>query len=277
MKNRTHTIVLSLFIISHLGFSQEKEASLLERLECNTTGITSFINVPVPLNARRLYDKAPLTEPGFNSGYHDSLVVKEGKAKNTKPKKSPIPIETMFGTKKINYLSIVNLPLGAHSPFGYFGVMTISAPYHTNDGNNEFVFSNALTYKLSNTLFATGGLQYHFLKGIVPYSGFQFLSANPRWLFVISPGIAFLPNTSFQSVGIVEYKPKLSNKLRLYTRFQGIYNFKVNNGQHERSLVYIRTGLTLKGTSLGFGFNWDFYGSTKTKHENLGIFIHRLF
>ncbi len=127
--------------------------------------------------------------------------------------------------------------------------MTLSIPYQNNDGFNELVFSNAITYRLNNKLFVTSGLQYHFLKGIVPYSGFQFLSANPKWLFVISPSIAFLPNTSFQSVFIAEYKPKLSKKLRLYTRFQGIYNFNLENSIHERSLVYLRTGLTLKKTS----------------------------
>lgn len=199
------------------------------------------------------------------------------KLKNRETKKSPIPIETMFGNEKINYLSIVNFRLGENSRFGYFGVMTLSIPYQNNDGFNELVFSNAITYRLNNKLFATSGLQYHFLKGIVPYSGIQFLSANPKWLFVISPSIAFLPNTSFQSVGIIEYKPKLSKKLRLYTRLQGIYNINLENNLHERSLVYLRTGLTLKKTSFGFGFNLDFYGSNKKENQNLGIFIHRIF
>jgi len=232
MKNKIKIILLTLFIISQLGFSQEKE-------------------IPSSL---------------------EDIILKNGETK-----KSPIPMETMFGNEKINYLSIVNFRLGERSRFGYFGVMTLSIPYQNNDGFNELVFSNAITYRLNNKLFVTSGLQYHFLKGIVPYSGFQFLSANPKWLFVISPSIAFLPNTSFQSVFIAEYKPKLSKKLRLYTRFQGIYNFNLENSIHERSLVYLRTGLTLKKTSLGIGFNLDFYGSSKAKHQNLGIFIHRLF
>ncbi len=198
-------------------------------------------------------------------------------AKNPKSLKSPIPIETMFGHEKINYLSIFNFRLGEKSRLGYFGVLTISSPYHSNNGSNEFVFSNAITYKLKNNIYATSGLQYHFLKGIVPYTGLQILSANPKWLLVMSPSIAFLPKASFQSVGILEYKPKLSKKLRIYTRFQGIYNFNLENGLHERSLIYLRTGLTFKKMSLGLGFNLDFYGPNKTQHQNLGIFIHRLF
>ena len=54
--------------------------------------------------------------------------------KNSETKKSPIPIETMFGNEKINYLSIVNFRLGENSRFGYFGVMTLSILYKNNDG-----------------------------------------------------------------------------------------------------------------------------------------------
>lgn len=189
---------------------------------------------------------------------------------------SPIPIETMFGNKKVNYLSILNVRFREDSRFSYFGVMTISTPYHDENGYNELVFSNAITYRLKTKLFVTSGLQYHFLKGIVPYFGLQYLFANPKWLFVLSPSIALLPNTAFQSVSILEYKPKLSKKLRLYTRFQGIYNFNLENGLHERSLVYLRTGLTIKRTSLGFGFNLDFYSPSISKQQNLGIFLHHL-
>lgn len=197
--------------------------------------------------------------------------------KNTGSLKSPIPIETMFGNDKINYLSILNFRLGEQDRFGYFGVTTLSTPYNKDNGTNEFVFSNAITYKLRNNIYVTSGLQYHFLKGIVPYSGLQFLSANPKWLLVMSTNIGLWPKTGFQSVGILEYKPVLSEKLRLYTRFQGVYNFNLDNGFHERSLIYLRTGLTFKRTSLGLGYNLDFYGTNKTRYQNIGLFIHRLF
>ncbi len=197
--------------------------------------------------------------------------------KNTESPKSPIPIETMFGNDKVNYLSILNFRLGKHDRFGYFGVTTLSTPYDRDNGSNEFIFSNAITYKLRSNIYITSGLQYHFLKGIVPYSGLQFLSANPKWLLVMSTNIGLWPKTGFQSVGILEYKPLLSKKLRLYTRFQGVYNFNLENGFHERSLIYLRTGLTFKRTSLGLGYNLDFYGTSNTRQQNIGLFIHRLF
>lgn len=192
------------------------------------------------------------------------------------PKPISFPIETMFGNRKVNYLSILNARLGNSSKLAYFSVITVAVPYDTSNAPNELVLSNSLTYKLTNKLFATGGLQYHFLKGVAPTAGFQLFSGNPKWLIVISPSVAFAKNTSLQNVGIVEFKPKLSSSLKLYSRLQGIYNINLQSSLHERSLVYLRTGITLKNTSLGFGFNMDFYGPQKTKQENFGIFIHHL-
>lgn len=217
---------------------------------------------------------------GFSQQKQDTLVLafsKNSTAPSVKKQKaSSIPVETMLSNRKVNYLSILNFSLGKNNNFGYFSVITIATPYDHNNAPNELILSSALTYKLTDKLFTAGGLQYHFLKGIVPYAGLQFFTANPKWLFVLSPSIAFAANTSLQNIGIVEFKPRITNSLKLYTRAQGIYNVNLDNSLHERSLLYLRTGLTLQKTSLGFGFNTDFYGPSKIRQENFGIFIHHL-
>jgi hypothetical protein len=217
---------------------------------------------------------------GFSQQERDTIKVSFHENRNIqiekRPRISSIPIETMLGNRNVNYLSILNARIGNSNTLGYFSVITIATPYDEANGLNELVFSNALTYKLTNKLFITGGLQYHFLKGVAPTSGFQFFSANPKWLFVVSSNIAFARNSSFQNVGIVEFKPKLTNFLKLYTRLQGIYNMKLQNSLHERSLLYLRTGLTFQQTSVGLGFNIDFYGASKTRRENFGLFVHHL-
>lgn len=193
-----------------------------------------------------------------------------------KPRTSSIPIETMVGHRNVNYLSILNASLGNSNKLGYFSVITIVTPYENTNSLNELVFSNALTYKLADKLFATGGLQFHFRKGVAPTSGFQFFSANPKWLFVVSSSIAFTANPSSQNVGILEFKPRINHSLKLYTRIQGIYNINLHNRTHERSLLYLRKGLTFNKTSFGFGFNLDFYGASKTLQKNFGLFIHHV-
>ena len=217
---------------------------------------------------------------GFSQKKQDSTLEQSLKNRTTglvkNSKSSSIPIETMFGNRRINYLSILNIPVESSRKFSYFSIISVASPYDQTYAPNELIISNALTFKLIDKLFATGGLQYHFLNGIVPISGFQFLSKNAKWLYVLNSSIAFARDIRLQNVGIVEFKPRLSDLLKLYTRLQGIYNLKLKNRLHERSLVYLRTGLTIQKTSLGVGYNLDFYGPNKTIQENFGIFIHHL-
>ncbi len=194
-----------------------------------------------------------------------------------KTNRPPIPIEVMFGNEEIYFLGILNLPFEKGTKLGYFGVASALVPYENARSNNEIVISNSLTYSLSQKWYATAGLQFHYSKGAVPFTGFQFFSANPKWLFLFSPNLQLAPTINFETVGIVEYKPKLSKGLRLYSRFQGIYNQNLDDGAHERSLLYLRAGISLKRTSFGVGLNIDIYGPERQSEQNYGIFINHLF
>ncbi len=195
----------------------------------------------------------------------------------TAVKKPPIPIEVMFGNEEIYALAILNLPIDKKGKFGYFGVTSALVPYENERSNNELVISNSLTYNFSQKWFATAGLQFHYSKGAVPFTGLQFFSANPKWLFLFSPNLQLAPSINFETVGIVEYKPMLSKNVGLYSRFQGIYNQNLDDGAHERSLLYLRAGVALGKTSFGFGVNIDFYGLERAQEENYGLFINHVF
>ena len=191
--------------------------------------------------------------------------------------KSPIPVEIMFGNEEIYYLTILNLPFEKNSRFGYFGVGSALVPYENGRGNNEIVISNALTYRFVPKMYATTGLQIHYAKGAVPFAGLQFFSANPTWLVLFNPVFQIAPTINFETVGVIEYKPMLLKSLRLYTRLQGIYNQNLDDGIHERSLLYLRIGVSVGKTSFGIGLNNDFYGANKRSEHNHGIFINHLF
>lgn len=204
------------------------------------------------------------------------LITIKVEAQEAEKERAPIPMEIFFGHEKINYLAIMNFSFG-DSKFGYFGVSSVLLPYENEEANNEFVMNNVLTYNFSGKFYATGGAQFHYAKGVVPTAGLQFFSANPKWLFLLSPNLQFAPDTNVETVGIMEYKPKLSPNLGLYTRLQGIYNHNLKNGLHDRSLLYLRLGLTKNRTRFGLGFNLDFYGPNRAREENFGLFIQHLF
>ncbi len=192
-------------------------------------------------------------------------------------KRAPLPIEIMFGNDKVNYLSILDLQFNEKSKFGYFGVVSALLPYQNEDASNQIVINNLLTYNFKGNFYATAGLQYHYAKGLIPVAGFQYFRASPKWLFLFNPGLQFTENTNFEGVGIIEYKPKISDKFRLYTRLQGLYNYNFNTSTHDRSFVYVRGGITINKLSFGVGLNLDYYTSLRKREENLGIFIQHLF
>ncbi len=103
------------------------------------------------------------------------------------------------------------------------------------------------------------------------------IGGSPTWLVVFNTNLQLEPTTNFEGVGVVEYKPIISKKLRLYSRLQVLYNQNLNKGNHERSFVYLRLGVTRKKSSFGLGLNFDFYGANTMREEGYGVFINRLF
>ncbi|WP_210196780.1 hypothetical protein [Aquimarina sp. U1-2] len=198
-------------------------------------------------------------------------------AQTQESNRAPIPIEVMFGSEKMNYLAILNLRFSEASKFGYFGVASVLAPYDNDDGSNELVLTNLLTYNVSKKFQAVGGVQYHYAKGVLPAAGAQFFSASPTWLFLFSSTLQFASNTNIENVGIIEYKPRLSEGLRLYSRLQGLYNQNLSDDLHDRSLFYVRAGISIGKTSFGLGANLDFYRASRAREESFGIFINHLF
>lgn len=190
--------------------------------------------------------------------------------------KPPIPVELMFGNEELYYLTILNLPF-EKSRFGYFGVASALVPYDTESANNEIVINNALTYRFVPKMYATMGLQFHYAKGAVPFIGFQVFSASPTWLVLFNPVFQLAPTVNLETVGVLEYKPLLSKGLRFYSRLQGIYNKNLDDGIHERSLIYVRAGFSVGKMSFGVGLNIDFYDDERRSERNYGVFINHLF
>lgn len=227
--------------------------------------------------ARVVYRSRPLKLVGYLMLLLNLTIANLNAQSPTDNEMPPIPIEIMFSANEINSLTILNRPFGGASKFGYFGVVSVKIPYQREDGNNEIVLTNSLTYSLSKEVFALGGLQFHYAKGIVPYVGFQYFKASPTLLILINPNFQLEPTINLEGVGVVEYKPAISKKISLYTRFQALYNQNFDTGEHERSFLYFRLGITRKKSSFGLGINVDFYGAETRQEEDYGIFINRIF
>jgi hypothetical protein len=187
--------------------------------------------------------------------------------------KAPLPVEVMAGNNRANLLIIINRPIDAAGKFNFFNVTVGAADYQNTPSETEIVLNNSITYALGKGFSAASGLQWHYKLGFVPTVGFQFLKASPDYLIVIFPTYNFRPGPALETVALAEFKPKLSDKIRLYTRLQGLIVQDLKNDVHARSGISLRAGLTFDKFTIGLGSNFDAYGPKKLEKSNHGLFF----
>jgi hypothetical protein len=187
--------------------------------------------------------------------------------------KAPLPVEVMAGNNRANLLIIINRPIDAAGKFNFFNVTVGAADYQNTPSETEMIINNSITYGLGKGFSAASGLQWHYKLGFVPTVGFQFLKASPDYLIVVFPTLNFKPGHAFETVALAEYKPKLSEKIRLYTRLQGLLVRDIEVGTHARSGLTLRAGLTFDKFTVGLGSNFDAYGPMKFEKSNHGLFL----
>lgn len=89
----------------------------------------------------------------------------------------------------------------------------------------------------------------------------------------MSPDYIFSSDKSIALFSLLQYQPKLSEKINLYSRLQGLYNHNLNLEKHERSYAQLRLGLGIQNYSFGFATNLDYFGPDRIFIDNYGVFI----
>ena len=82
-----------------------------------------------------------------------------------------------------------------------------------------------------------------------------------------------MPWNSMEAAGLVEFKPVLSENLRLFTRIQGFYSHDLEKNERERGILNFRLGLTVKKYTVGLGSNFDYYRPSVNEIQNFGGFV----
>jgi len=184
----------------------------------------------------------------------------------------PIPVETMFGNNRIQFIGILNRPVAKDGKLSYFNLSTGMVDYSNTADQTELVIVNNLTYSLFKNIRATAGAEWHYKLGLVPQVGLQYFKANRTWLFLLNPSINFQPSRSLSTIGIVEFKPAISKAISFYSRSQVLYVHNLSEGVHARSALMLRAGLGFSKFTVGLGTNFDYYGPKKMEKDNVGLF-----
>lgn len=183
----------------------------------------------------------------------------------------PIVFETLFGNERAAMTLSLNKSIGGK--FRYNNITSTAAFYDYQKGHTELVSVNSIIYQFHPNFGVSAGTQYHFIKGFIPTAALHLSYANPTWLFVLTPYYNFMPWANLETIGIVEYKPALSDNLRLFTRLQGFYSQDFEKNERERAMMYFRLGLTLKKYTAGFAANLDYYRPAMNEIQNFGGFL----
>lgn len=184
---------------------------------------------------------------------------------------APIPFEFFVGNNRTNVQLNVNKNIA--SKFNFSNLTIAAADYENNLSETEVIMMNSIVYQFHKNINIGTGLQYHFKKGIVPNISMSFSYLNPTWTFLLIPYLDFIPKLDFEFVGVIEFKPKLTKTIRLYTRIQGLYSHNITDNLHDRSFANFRLGLKIKKIAFGGASNIDYYSPKKIYKDNYGAFI----
>lgn len=183
----------------------------------------------------------------------------------------PVNVEVMPGNRGVSFQMTLDKKLRSVPQLGFFSVTDFNSDWG-NDQLGDLMIMGKATVDLYKGLKVGAGFQIT-PGGIRPSAALIYTYANPDWLIIAMPRADLSANANLEGLGIVEYKPALSDKLRLYTRLQGTYVHAAAADLHTRSYIRSRAGLTYKEFTFGLGANVEYYGPTKHKETNIGGFL----
>jgi hypothetical protein len=185
----------------------------------------------------------------------------------------PIPIELFLGNCRLGLQSIINKNLPECKRFSFFSVTNFESDYSQNADGLDFINNSQISFDIYKGFGVSSGANINKVTGLSPTLGLQYVFANPKWLFVVTPNLIFSTGNTASFLSILEYKPKLTDQLKLYSRVQGLYNHNIKSSAHERSYLQLRIGIEYKNYQFGLASNLDYFGPNRSFKDNYGVFI----
>jgi hypothetical protein len=183
----------------------------------------------------------------------------------------PIPIELMMGHKYGSVNLAFNRNFSQTSRLGFFHMNTIEFDYKDAD-KNSFIIQDLIYVETFKNLRVAGGVAYS-KGGFDPTAGLQYVYSGKKLLFLCAPRINIEINPSYDIMTILQYKPDINERVKLFTRLQLLNLF--DSGGNIRSYQWMRLGLEVKGLQFGLAANLDEYGAHPSVESNFGLFIRK--
>ncbi len=187
----------------------------------------------------------------------------------------PFILEGMAGNKYLFYQHLIAKKFSDKSPFGIMHIANVSSFYQSNKVKKPAEVMNQayLTSKLNQSLTLLTGIFYSNATNVRVAAGIQYAKAFKNGLWVTVPRVDIMKQGSCELMSMLELQPPVKEHGKLYFRLQAMSNYGPQ--QHNRSYQRVRLGVTIKGTQIGAGVNFDEYGKSSKVYVNAGIFLRK--
>jgi hypothetical protein len=192
-------------------------------------------------------------------------------------KETPSPVELNTGNNRFGLQYLMNRHFAPESKFSFLSVTSFESNYNNDINDLDFINNSQVGYEIYKGFGLAGGLSVNRVSGLTPIVGLEYVFANKEILLVITPTYHFSKSNNVEGLALIEYKPKLTEKTKLYSRFQTLYNHNSDENHHERSYMQFRLGFGMGKYQFGLATNLDYYGPLKVLKDNYGLFLRHNF
>ncbi|MCL9807966.1 hypothetical protein [Flavobacterium luminosum] len=187
----------------------------------------------------------------------------------------PINVETLVGDRGVSFQMIIDKKIKSIPRLGFFSVTDINSDWGVQNLQDHMTQAS-LTVDLFKGLKLGAGFHNTPVTGIRPSASLIYAHASEDWFFIVVPRVDLSKDANLEGLALVEYKPKISDQWRLYTRLQGVYAHTMSQDLHARSYFRARAGVSYKEFAFGLGSNVEYYGPLKHNENNFGGFVQVL-
>ena len=186
-------------------------------------------------------------------------------------KNPPVSVEEFTGGKYGTFQNFVNKGFGEKTPFGVYSIVNYNFNY-TPSGMNDIVIQSLFTVNLYKRL--AGGIgQFMSANAFYPVTALKYAHTAKHF------GITILPVTSLSSdfnsqslLTIFQYKPKITEKVKLYSRFQ-MLNSWTDFNTRTYSYEQLRLGIEVTRVQFGVGITFQqFEKQVNSNEQGFGLF-----
>lgn len=187
----------------------------------------------------------------------------------------PVPVEVFFGNEQLYFQLVVKRRFSLESRFSYFTVATYSATYDQSAVNSRasITIPVQFSYEVGSGFGIMAGTDINSEGGFSAIAGPQHSYASRKFLAVTVASVFLNEDRDFKIFGLYEYTPPINDTWSLYSRLQFIYNHSWKQGLHNKSYLYLRTGIQKGPVIFGLAANLEQSGPEENFDENYGIFM----